>query len=92
MTNPVPAQVVDINATGIGVESRAPMSLAGERLFTLASGRARAKILGRVRWCRLSGTQALVDGEVAPLYRSGIEFLDDIRAFVRRNAPTIDLG
>lgn len=92
MTNPVPAQVVNLSATGIGVESNSPMKLTGEGLFTLASGRARAKIMGRVRWCKLSGTKALFDGEVAPLYRSGIQFVDDTQGFVRRNAPNINIG
>lgn len=92
VTNPVPAQVVNISATGMGVESRAPMKPTGQSLFTLASGRARAKIMGRVRWCKLAGTKALLDGEVAPLYLSGIEFVDDVQGFVRRNAPIIHFG
>jgi len=90
LTNPVPGQVVDMSASGMGLESREAIKVSVENLFTLASGSTRAQILGEVRWCKLAGTKPLPNGEVAPLYRAGIVFRDDVSSFLTRNGPQVD--
>lgn len=90
VTNPVPGQVIDMSSIGMGLESRQAIRVSGEKVFTLASGTTRAQVLGEVRWCKLSGTKQMANGEVAPLYRCGIRFRDDISSFLTRNGPQID--
>jgi len=90
VTNPVPAQVTDISARGMGLESRQAIRVSIENLFTLASGTTRAQVLGQVKWCKLAGTRPMSNGEIAPLYRCGIEFRDDVSSFLSRNGPQID--
>lgn len=90
VTNPVPAQVIDISARGMGLESREAIRVSVENLFTLASGTTRAQVLGEVKWCKLAGTKQMSNGEVAPLFRCGIEFRDDVSSFLSRNGPPID--
>ncbi len=90
ITNPVPGQVIDMSASGMGLESREAIKSLGESLFTLASGSTRAQVLGEVRWSKLSGTKQMPNGEVAPLYRTGIAFRDDISGFLTRNGPQVD--
>jgi hypothetical protein len=74
----------------MGLESREAIQVSVENLFTLASGTTRAKVRGEVRWCKFAGTRAMSNGEVAPLYRCGIEFRDDISSFLTRNGPQVD--
>lgn len=79
-----------MSAVGMGLESRVAIRVSVENVFTLASGTTRAQVRGKVRWCKLAGTKQMANGEVAPLYRCGIEFRDDISSFLTRNGPQID--
>ncbi len=90
VTNPVPGQVIDMSADGMGLESREAIRVSAENLFTLASGTTRAQVRGEVRWCKLAGTKQMSNGEVAPLFRCGIAFRDDISSFLTRNGPQAD--
>jgi hypothetical protein len=78
-----------MSAAGMGLESREAIKLVGESLFTIASGSTRAQVLGEVRWCKMAGTKVTANGEVAPLYRAGIAFRDDISGFLTRNGPQV---
>lgn len=74
--NPVPGVVLDISATGLGIECGTSLEVLKPHLFTLSIGTSRAKVMGEVRWCRLTRTRLLPNGDPAPVYRAGIAFVD----------------
>ena len=73
--NPVPGKVVDLCASGLGVETRDALPLTKQDLFSIGDdAMVRAKIRGQVRWCRLARTESRSNGDVISIYRSGVEF------------------
>lgn len=75
--NPVPGRVVDLCASGLGVETRDALPLAKRDLFSIGDdAMVRAKLRAEVRWCRLARTESRSNGDVISIYRSGIEFVD----------------
>lgn len=70
-----PATVVDLSRSGIAIESSErvipgrlyPLQLEGRDGLLITTS-------ARVVWCKLVGTTEDVDGELAPLYRAGLEF------------------
>jgi len=75
--NPVPGRVVDLCASGLGVETRDALPLSKQDLFSIGDdAMVRAKIRGHVRWCRLARTESRANGDVISIYRSGVEFTE----------------
>lgn len=76
LSNPIQGRVLDITVSGLGIETHSPVPVLMHSAFMISDGRRRSTIRGEVRWCRLTGTVPLPNGEVAPVYRAGIEILD----------------
>ncbi len=75
--NPVPGRVLDLCASGLGVETRDALPLAKQDFFSIGDdAMVRAKLRARVRWCRLARTESRSNGDVISIYRSGVEFVD----------------
>ena len=76
LTTPVTGRVVDINAMGIGIETRDPLAVLARDNFTFVSDTDRVVFSGEIRWCRLTDTIPLREGNGSPVYRAGIEFVN----------------
>ena len=73
--NPVPGRIIDLSASGLGIETRDALPLAKPDLFSIGDdAMVRAKIRAEVRWCRLARTESRSNGDVISIYRSGVEF------------------
>jgi hypothetical protein len=88
-----PATILDLSRTGAAVETAErlvpgrsyPLQLEGPDGLTVTT-------LGRVVWCKLTGTQATNDGESAPVYRAGLEFGDDLPEPATRLLDRLDVA
>lgn len=73
--NPVPGRIIDLSASGLGIETRDALPLSKQDLFSIGDDvMVRAKIRAEVRWCRLARTESRSNGDVVSIYRSGVEF------------------
>ncbi len=68
----ISGRLVNMSESGLGLETQKPLPVLKQGTFTLGIGKARPQFRGQVRWCRLTGTASLADGETAPVYRAGI--------------------
>lgn len=75
---PVPAHIVDISMSGLGLEAGSSFAPFTQHKFTIGVGQAEATVLGEVRWCELAGTRMTDDGESVPIYRAGVALLEDV--------------
>ncbi len=75
--NSVDASVLNISLAGIAVRTSLQLSIGREYLFQLGRGADQIQLSGTVRWCHLSGTQKLDEGDVVPVYEAGIA-LDEV--------------
>lgn len=73
--NPVQGVVVDMSATGLGIETRGPFSVPEEVFLSIGQAFSSAKLRAEVRWCELVRTERFEGGDVIPVYRSGLAFL-----------------
>ncbi len=77
-------QVVDLSLTGMSVE--APGALKSGAIYTVsvegATGRLRFPAI--VRWCNLVATAPGTKGDVAPVYRAGLDFRDALDESARQ--------
>jgi len=73
--NPVRGVVVDMSETGLGIETKGPFSVPEEVHLSIGQAIACAKIRAQVRWCVLVRTESFHNGDVVPIYRSGLAFL-----------------
>ncbi len=94
----VDAQVLNISLAGIAVRTATQLSVGREYLFQLGQGADLIHLSGPVKWCRLSGTQKLDEGDVVPVYEAGIvldevfsEKAAELLQFLRRNVIVVDL-
>ena len=69
-------RIVDINSSGIGIETREPLAVLARSNFACSSGTTRLEFFGEIRWCRLTDTIPLPGGEGSPVYRAGIAFVE----------------
>lgn len=73
---PMDARVVDLSSGGLGVETDRWLQV-GRRYTVSLPTREDGKTLrvpGRVAWCTLARTERNSAGEVAPIYKAGIQF------------------
>jgi len=73
--NPVKGMVVDMSETGLGVETHGPFSVPEQIYLSIGRAVASAKIRAEVRWCVLVRTERFINGDVIPIYRSGLAFV-----------------
>lgn len=78
LSDPIPAHVVDISVSGLGLEASSPFEPLEQHKFRIEMGQAQATALGEVRWCRQEGTTITDDGASVPVYRVGVAFLEDV--------------
>ena len=76
LTAPVSGRIVDMNASGIGIETREPLAVLAQSKFVCSSDTMRLEFFGEIRWCRLTDTIPLPGGEGSPVYRAGIAFVE----------------
>lgn len=75
LLNPVHGRVVDMSRQGLGVETWRPFSVPERSTFSIGRSVASAKIRAEVRWCLLVRTERVDNGDIVPVYRSGLAFL-----------------
>jgi hypothetical protein len=88
-----PATVIDLSRSGIAIESAE--RLVPSRVYPLQlEGRDGLLITtsARVAWCRLFGTTVDAQGELAPLYRAGLEFQSELPEPATRLFDQLDRG
>ena len=80
LIGPVTGRVIDINRTGLGVETEEPLAVMKRKQFSYVVGHSSFDFLGEVRWCKFTGSIPVAGGDHAPVYRAGI-------AMVKRREP-----
>jgi hypothetical protein len=73
--NPVRGIVLNMSDTGLGIETQRPFSVPEEVHLSIGQAVASAKIRAEVRWCVLTRTESFHNGDVIPVYRSGLSFV-----------------
>lgn len=69
------ARLLNLSAEGVAIETSDPPRIGAEVQCELESEQTSALIPGEVRWCRL-GSTTTDGGDVVPVYRAGIQFLN----------------
>jgi hypothetical protein len=84
--------VLNISLTGVAVESAERLDVDREYNLTIHHDEEALDIIGKVVWCQFVSTRDS-EGDVAPVYRAGLEFPDvlreaaeSIRRFIEHNA------
>ncbi len=75
--DPVSGRVVNIGQHGLALEAPERLFVGGSYFFSVGLGPRKLRLSGRVRWCRLVGTQISVHGEVQPVFQAGVFFADN---------------
>ncbi len=75
LLNPVYGKVVDLSARGLGVQTYRPFTVPERTTLSIGRTTASAKIRAEVRWCLLTRTERADNGDVVPVYRSGLAFV-----------------
>ncbi len=70
------ARLVNLSTIGAAIETSDPPRIGAEVLCELETEQSSALIPGQVRWCRLGSTASDEAGDVIPVYRAGIQFLN----------------
>lgn len=70
------ARLLNLSAVGAAIETTDRPRIGAEVLCELEDEQTVALIPGEVRWCRLGRTASDDGGDVVPVYRAGIEFVD----------------
>jgi len=73
----VDANVLNISVAGIAVRTATQLSVGRDYSFQLGQEADLINLSGKVKWCRLSGTRKLAEGDVVPVYEAGIA-LDEV--------------
>lgn len=76
LNGPVGARILDVSATGLGLETMERLSVGREARFELVEPSRRLRIPGRPIWCRLVRTVGTASGDRVPVYRAGVLFAD----------------
>ena len=71
----ISGDLVNMSESGLGLLTQQPLPVLKQGTFTLDIGSTRPKFRGEVRWCRLTGTAAVGEGDTVPVYRSGVALL-----------------
>lgn len=74
---PMPSKLINMSVSGMAVESDRGLPVGGSWLFRVGTDAAAYEIPGKISWCRLERT-IKIDDEVQPVYRTGVEFDDQL--------------
>jgi PilZ domain len=66
--------VLDLSARGARIAHREPLHAGGIGYVDLPPTLGTVRLIGRVVWTRLCGTEQTLDGDRRAVYESGIEF------------------
>lgn len=69
-------ELVDVSLDGIGVESTVPLQIGRLYSGTIEWQGERVSVAGRVAWSVLARTTKSPNGDVVPVYHSGIQFAE----------------
>ncbi|MGB5296611.1 MAG: PilZ domain-containing protein [Thermoanaerobaculia bacterium] len=72
----VRASVDNLSLGGFAVRTSAQLQVGRKYNFRLGDGPDVVNLEGKVKWCRLAGTEKLDSGDVVPVYSAGIAFGD----------------
>jgi len=74
---PMPSTLVNMSISGMAVESSRGLPVGGSWVFRVGTAAVAYEIPGKICWCRLQRTVKIHD-EVRPIYRTGVEFDDQL--------------
>lgn len=74
---PMPSKLVNMSISGMAVESDRGLPVGGSWIFRVGTEAITYEIPGKICWCRLQRT-VKIDDEVRPIYRTGVEFDDQL--------------
>ena len=70
------ARLLNLSTDGAAIETSDPPRIGTEVVCELESDQTSAVVPGEVRWCRLGRTASDESGDVVPVYRAGIHFVN----------------
>lgn len=71
---PIGAAVLDVSATGMGIQSSQQLRVGSDYVFRVQMGAKSLGLPGRVEWCRFAGTAGTAGAERSAVYKAGISF------------------
>lgn len=71
---PVGARILDVGATGMGLETMENLPFGRLDTFEIVGRSRRLRVPGQVAWCRLVRTVKTAAGDLVPVYRAGVRF------------------
>lgn len=80
---PVAARVLDVGSIGMRLETMEKLPLGREETYEVVARSRRVRIPGQVAWCRLVRTVKTASGDLVPVYRAGIRFIDSFSLSTR---------
>jgi hypothetical protein len=72
----VKANVDNLSLGGFAVRTSTQLQVGRKYNFRLGEGPDSVQLEGKVKWCRLAGTEKRAKGDVVPVYSAGIAFED----------------
>lgn len=90
---PMPSKLVNMSISGMAVESDRGLPVGGSWIFRVGTEAVAYEIPGKICWCRLQRT-VKIDDEVRPVYRTGVEFDNQLsgKAFDFFGPAALDAG
>lgn len=70
----VGGKVVDLGRSGVGVQTLDRVRVGEVYGFKMIQGSVAVPVKAVVRWCRVTETMLLADGDQVPVYRAGLAF------------------
>ena len=71
---PIGAAVLDVSASGMGIESSEQLRVGADYVFRVSMGRKSLGLPGRVEWCRFAGTSGTKGAQQSAVYKAGVSF------------------
>lgn len=78
LTFSLDVRILNMSLEGMAVETNRLLSVNSNYIVKIAHGDDRLELKGKVVWSTLDRTVKLPEGEVLPVYRAGIQFLDSL--------------
>lgn len=69
-------RILNLSISGAAIETDRRLNPGSEYTLKLEKGGASITLKGTIAWSVLSGTKKTLKGEMAPVYRAGMKFLD----------------
>lgn len=88
-------QVINLSLGGLAMESTTGLRIGSLHGFRIKFGESTYRLEGKICWCRLSRTVRRQEGEVVPIFRTGIAFTETPTLFsgttLQSNGGWLDL-